>query len=139
VIVEYASVVSAVALLVSTITGAFGSHVAALPTRDAGALTAVSAGARAQHVSPAAARAVYKRAPYSKPVLKYLYTVGWIAGKKNAVSCLFARTQRGDTEREAAREMRKNAKLMRQLRRVHVSLQTAAKTLVAGIASACGG
>jgi hypothetical protein len=139
VIVEYASVVSAVALLISTISGAFGTTVRAFPTRDAAAVTAVNAAARAQHVSPAAARAVYKRAPYSKPVLKYLYTMGWIGGKKNAVSCLFARTDRESTEREAAREIRKNAKLVRQLRRVHVSLQTAAKTLVAGIASACGG
>ena len=136
-IVEYASVVSAVAVLVSTITGAFGGKVAALPTRDAGALTAVAAGANAQKVSAREARVVYKRAPYSKPVLKYLYTVGWIGGKKNALSCLFARTQRADTEREAAREIRKNAKLVRQLRRVRVSLQTASKTLVAGIASAC--
>jgi hypothetical protein len=137
VIVEYASVVSAVAVLVSTITGAFGGKVAALPTRDAGALTAVAAGAHAQKVSAREARVVYKRAPYSKPVLKYLYTVGWIGGKKNALSCLFARTQRVDTEREAAGEIRKNARLVRQLRRVHVSLQTASKTLVAGIASAC--
>jgi hypothetical protein len=138
VIVEYASVVSAVGLLISTITGAFGT-VAALPTRDAAALTAVSAGAKAQHVSPRTARSVYKHAPYTKPVLKYLYTMGWIGGKKNPASCLFARTDRPGTERDAVGEMRRSAKLVRHLRRVHVSLTTAARTLVAGIASACGG
>jgi hypothetical protein len=137
VIVEYASVVSAVGLLISTITGAFGHTLTALPTRDSAALTAVAAGAHSQKVSTHEAKAVYKRAPYSKPVLKYLYTVGWIGGKKSALSCLFARTQRDDTEREALREIRKNGRLVRQLRRVHVSLQTAARTVVAGIASAC--
>lgn len=139
VIVEYASVVSAVAVLVSTITGAFGQRLAALPTSQGTAIAAVDAGAKAQKVSGAQARAVYKRAPYSKPVLKYLYTIGWIGGKKSSLSCLFARTQRADTEREAAKEMRQNARLVRQLRRVHVSMATAARTLVAGIASACGG
>ena len=137
-IVEYASVVSAIALLVSTITGAFGT-LASLPTRDAAALTAISAGAKAQHVSPREARSVYKHAPYSKPVLKYLYAVGWIGGKKNPTSCLFARTDRSGTEHEAVVEMRKSAKLVRHLRRVHVSMTTAARTLVAGVASACGG
>jgi hypothetical protein len=137
VIVEYASVVAAIGVLVSTISGSFGQRLAALPTSNGTALTAVSAGARAQKVPPGEARAVYRQAPYKKPVLKYLYTVGWIGGKKSALSCLFARTQRDDTEREGLVEIRKKAKLVRQLRRVHVSLTTAAATLVRGIASAC--
>ena len=137
-IVEYAGVVSAISLLISTIAGTF-TGIAALPTRDANALTAVSAAAKAQHVSPRASRAVYKRAPYSKPVLKYLYTVGWIGGKKNAASCLFARTDPEGTTSDAVHEMRRSAKLVRHLRRAHVSVTTAARTLVAGVASACGG
>jgi hypothetical protein len=136
VIVEYASVVSAISLLLSTVAGLFGT-IAALPTKDATALTAISAGAKSQHVSPREARSVYKRAPYSKPVLKYLYTVGWIGGKKNAASCLFARTDPEGTTQDAIVEMRRSAKLVRHLRRVHVSITTAAKTLVAGIGSAC--
>jgi hypothetical protein len=139
VIAEYASVVAAMAVLVSTITGAFGQRLAALPTSNGTALTAVSAGARAQKVPAGAARAVYNKAPYKKPVLKYLYTVGWIGGKKSALSCLFARTSRDDTEQEALIEIRKNTKLARQLRSVHVPQPVAAETLVRGIASACGG
>jgi hypothetical protein len=139
VIAEYASVVAAMAVLVSTITGAFGQKLAALPTSQGSALTAVSAGARAQKLPAGAARAVYKRAPYKKPVLKYLYTVGWIGGKKSSLSCLFARSQRSETEQEALMEIRRNAKLVHQLRRVHVGLKAASTTLVSGIASACGG
>jgi hypothetical protein len=137
VIVEYASVIAAMSVLVSTITGTFGQRLAALPTTQANAVAAVTAGARSQKVSSAQARSVYKHAPYSKPVLKYLYTVGWIGGKKSAVSCLFARTMRSDTEKEALTEIRKNAKLVHQLRRAHVGLKLAATVLVRGIASAC--
>jgi hypothetical protein len=124
-------------ILASTLTGAFGQKLAVLPSSSASAISSVSVGAKAQHVPPAQARAAYKRAPYSKPVLKYLYAVGWIGGKKSAVSCLFARVSRKQTEQEALVEIRKNAKLSRQLAKRGVSKRTAATVLVAGIASAC--
>jgi hypothetical protein len=135
--VEYASIVSAMAVLAASLTGAFGQKLAVLPTSSATALSSVSAGARAQGVAPAGARAAYKRAPYSKPVLKYLYAVGWIGGKKSPVSCLFARVQPEETRAEAVGEIRKNRKLSAQLARRNVSKPMAAKVLVAGVASAC--
>jgi hypothetical protein len=135
--VEYASLVAAMAVLASTLTGAFGQKLAVLPSSSATALTSVSAGARAQGVPPAQARAAYRRAPYSKPVLKYLYAVGWIGGKKSPLSCLFARVQPEETRAEALAEIRKNRKLSRQLARRGVSKPMAAKVLVTGIASAC--
>jgi len=137
VIVEYAGLVSAMAILASTLSGAFGDRLAVLPTTSGGALSALSAGAKAQKVSPGEARAAYQRAPYSKPVLKYLYAVGWIGGKKSPLSCLFARLSRGETEGEALREIRKNAKLVAQLKRRKVPQKQAAAVVVAGIASAC--
>ncbi len=136
-VVEYASIVSAMAVLASTLAGTFGQKLAVLPTSTASAISSVSVGAKAQHVPPAQARAAYKRAPYSKPVLKYLYAVGWIGGKKSAVSCLFARVQPERTAQETLVEIRKNKKLSRQLAKRGVSKPTAAKVLVAGIASAC--
>ena len=135
--VEYASLVAAIAVLASTVGGAFGDKLATLPTTSGKALSALSAGAKAQNVAPREARAAYNRAPYSKPILKYLYAVGWIGGKKSALSCLFARTQRADTEREALGEIKKNPKLVRQLKRRGVGLKQAASVVVAGIASAC--
>lgn len=136
-IAEYASVVAAMSILVSAITGAFGKTVTALPTRDGTAVAAVSAGARSQGVSAAQARAAYKKAPYSKPVLKYLYAVGWIGGKKSAFSCLLAKDDAGGTQADALSEIRKNAKVVRALHRAHVGLKQAAMVLTRGIASAC--
>ena len=136
-IVEYASIVSAMAVLAATLSGAFGDRLAVLPTTSGGALSALSAGAKAQKLPAGEARAAYKRAPYSKPVLKYLYAVGWIGGKKSALSCLFARVSRGETEAETLREIRKNPKLVKQLKRRNVGQKQAATVVVAGIASAC--
>jgi hypothetical protein len=137
VIVEYASIVSAMAVLAATLSGAFGDRLATLPTTSGTALSSLSAGAKAHRVPAGEARAAYKQAPYSKPVLKYLYAVGWIGGKKSPLSCLFARVSRGDTEAETLREIRRNPKLVAQLRRRHVPQKQAASVVVAGIASAC--
>jgi hypothetical protein len=137
VIVEYAGIVSAVAVLAATLSGAFGDRLAVLPTTSAGALTAVSAGAKSQQVPVAEARAAYKRAPYSKPVLKFLYAVGWIGGKKSPLSCLFARVSRGETEAETLRELRKNRRLVSQLKKRKVPQKQAAAVVTEGIASAC--
>lgn len=136
-VVEYASLVAAMAMLTATLTGAFGQKLAVLPTSSASAIQLVSSGARFHKVPVGEARAAYNRAPYSKPVLKYLYAAGWIGGKKSPVSCLFARVSREKTEQEAVVEIRKNKKLAAQLKRRNVTLNTAATVLVAGIASAC--
>jgi hypothetical protein len=129
--------VSVMAVLAATLSGAFGQRLAILPTSSGTALSSLAAGAKAQNVPPGEARAAYKRAPYSKPVLKYLYAVGWIGGKKSALSCLFARVQRDETEAEALREIRKSPKLVRQLKRRDVPQKQAAEVVVAGVASAC--
>ena len=136
-IVEYASLVAAMAVLTASLTGAFGQKLSVLPTSSGAALSTLNAAAGAQKVPAGGARAAYKRAPYSKPVLKYLYAVGWIGGKKSPLSCLFARTQRSETEREALTEIKKNGKLVKQLSRVHVGQKLAASVVVTGIASAC--
>ena len=135
--VEYASLVAAMAVLASTVTGAFGQKLAVLPSSSGTALTALTAGSRAQGIPAAQARAAYKRAPYPKPVLKYLYAVGWIGGKKDPVSCLFARVQPEETAQEALAAIRENRKLVEAARARNVSKPAAAKVVVAGIASAC--
>lgn len=136
-IVEYAGIVSAMAILASTLSGAFGERLAVLPSTSGTAIAQVSAGARAHGVPPAQARAAYKRAPYSKPVLRYLYAIGWIGGKRSPLSCLFARVSPAETRVETRAEIRKNAKLVRQLKRRNVTQQRAAAVVAAGIASAC--
>jgi hypothetical protein len=136
VIVEYASIVAAVAMLTTTLS-AHGQKVAALPTSAGAAIQLVNSNARAQHVSAAAARAAYKRAPYRRPVLKYLYTAGWIGGTKQRASCIYVLGTTKDAQREAVSELRRNTKVARQLQRLQVPLRIGAAALVKGLASAC--
>jgi hypothetical protein len=139
VIVEYASIVSSMALLAAALSGAFGQKLAVLPTSSGIAISSISAGAKAQGVPAGEARAAYKRAPYGKPVLKYLYAVGWIGGKKNPLSCLFAKVSATETRTETIHQIRKTPRLAQQLKRRNISQKLAARVIVEGIASACPG
>ena len=136
-LVEYASLVAAMAVLTASLTGAFGQKLSVLPTSSGAAISGPNAAAGAQKVPAGGARTAYKTAPYSKPVLKYLFAVGWIGRKESPLSCLFARTQPKETEQEALTEIKKNPKLVKQLGRVHVGQKLAASVVVKGIASAC--
>ena len=81
--VEYAGILAAVSLMAITLTGAYGKNVSAVFESSGVGITAVTKAAKAQKVAPAGAKAAYKRAPYVKPAMKYLYALGWIGGTKN--------------------------------------------------------
>ena len=70
---------------------------------------------RRRRSPPAGAKTAYKRAPYTKPALKYLYALGWIGGTKNPGQCGLTLLGQDAAKEQAAREMRSNTKLMAQL------------------------
>jgi hypothetical protein len=135
--VEYISVTAAISLVALTLGSQLGGRIAVLPTSTATALELVATGARAEKVSVVKAKEAYRRAPYAKPTLRYLYAAGWIGGIKHQRSCLLTRFADGVAEDRATSEIRKNGKLARQLRKRGVSPRTAAKSLVRGVISAC--
>jgi hypothetical protein len=136
--VEYVGVLAAVSLLALTVGGQLGQRTAtSLPSTTTAALKLVAAGAKAQSVSVAGGRAAYKRAPYGKPVLRYLYAAGWIGGVKHRTSCLLTRVTQDSARGEAVAELRGTPKLMKQLRRRKVTADQAATALVDGVVSAC--
>jgi hypothetical protein len=136
-IVEYAGLVSAFALLAATLSGSYGQNVAAVFASGATGVSAVAKAARAEKVPPAQAKAAYMRAPYKKPALKYLYAMGWIGGAKNIGQCGLALLGQNAATRHTERQIRANPKLMTQLRKRAVSAGTAATALVKGVVSAC--
>ena len=79
----------------------------------------------------------YKRAPYAKPVLKYLYAMGWIGGMRNRGQCGLTLIGQDAARQQAKTEILGNRKLRTQLKRRGVTAVTAAKALVAGVVSAC--
>ena len=131
--VEYITVTAAVALVALSL----GGHLAALPTSDAAAIKLVTSGARAQKVPVGAAKSAFGRAPYKKPVLRYLYAAGWISGTKHRTSCLVTRISPRTAEERATGEIRGERKLRSQLRKLGVPPRTAAAALVKGVVSAC--
>lgn len=136
-IVEYAGLVSAFALLAATLSGSYGQNVAAVFASGATGVTAVGKAAHSQHVSSSGAKATYKRAPYTKPALKYLYALGWIGGTKNPGQCGLTLLAQDVAKDQTERQIRSNAKLMTQLRKRAVSVGSAASALVKGVVSAC--
>lgn len=136
-IVEYAGLVSAFALLAATLSGSYGQNVAAVFASGATGVSAVGKAARSQKVSPTQARAAYRRAPYRKPALKYLYAMGWIGGTKNPGQCGLTLLGQDAAKEQTVRQIRSSPKLMAQLRKRAVSAGTAASALVKGVVSAC--
>lgn len=135
--VEYAGIVAGIALLAATLTGAYGQSVTAVFASGTAGVAAAAKAAKAQKISPAGAKTAYDRAPYRKPVLKYLYALGWIGGTKNAGQCGLTLLGQDAAKDQAARELRANAKLVAQLKRRGVSVSTAANALTRGVVSAC--
>ena len=136
-IVEYAGIVAAISLLAATLTGAYGQNVAAVFASGSAGVTAATKAARAQGVPVAGAKAAYKRAPYTRPALKYLYALGWIGGMKNRGQCGLTLLGTDAAKEQATREIRQNRKLMTQLKKRAISARVAANALVSGVVSAC--
>lgn len=136
-IVEYAGIVAAFSLLAATLTGAYGQNVAAVFASGGAGVAAVTKAARAQGVPPAGAKAAYKRAPFAKPALKYLYAVGWIGGTKNIGQCGLTLLGTDAVKRHTERQIRANPKLLAQLKKRAISARIAAHALVVGVTSAC--
>src|SRR5262245_29251807 len=83
VFVEYAGILAAVSLMAITLTGAYGKNVEAVFNSSSVGVAAVGKAAKAQKVSQEGAKTAYRKAPYAKPALKYLYALGWIGGTRN--------------------------------------------------------
>jgi hypothetical protein len=137
VFVEYAGILAAVSLMAITLTGAYGRNVEAVFNSSSVGIAAVGKAAKAQKVSQAGAKTAYRKAPYAKPALKYLYALGWIGGMKNPGQCGLTLLGQGAAKDQATNDMRKNSKLVAQLKRRGVSVSAAATAVTKGVVSAC--
>jgi hypothetical protein len=135
--VEYAGILAAVSLMAISLTGAYGRNVSAVFNSSSVGITAVAKAAKAQKVSVAGAKAAYTRAPYKKPALRFLYGLGWIGGTKNLAQCGLTSLGPGAAKDAAVQDMRKNPKLVAQLKRRGISVSAAANAVTNGVVSAC--
>ena len=135
--VEYAGVLAAVTLMAVTLTGAYGRNVTAVFNTSSVGIAAVGKAAKAQKVSPAGAKTAYRREPYTKPALRYLYALGWIGGTSNLTRCGLTLLSPDAARDVATAQIRENAKLSAQLKRRGISAVSAATAVTKGVVSAC--
>ena len=135
--VEYAGILAAVSLMAISLTGAYGRNVSAVFDSSSVGIAAVAKAAKAQKVSVAGAKTAYRRAPYKKPALRFLYGLGWIGGTKNLAQCGLTSLGPGAARDAAVQDMRKNPKLVAQLKRRGISVSAAANAVTNGVVSAC--
>lgn len=136
-VVEYAGILAAVTLMAVTLTGAYGKNVTAVFQTSSVGIAAAAKAAKAQKVSPAGAREAYRRAPYRKNALRYLYALGWIGGARNPGHCGLTLIGEDAARQQATTEIRSNRKLVTQLKKRGVSAAVAARALTEGVVSAC--
>lgn len=135
---EYALVTAAVAsLAISIATIPEGKLAARLPTTAAKAQALVARDARTHGVSAAEAKRTLAKAPYRRAPLRYFYTAGWLDGRKDQTSCIFAKTTPGATTEEVTTGIRSNRTLVSRLARMQVTIAQAATAVVRGASSAC--
>jgi hypothetical protein len=132
--VEYATVAAALAMLASSLSGALGS---ALPSSDVKAASAVATIARSHHLAAPVARAAYAKAPYKRPALRYLYSVGWVSAASDLSSCEAAQVLGPDPTVAAAQALRGSPKTLAMLRAAHVSVGQAAAAIGRGTTDGC--
>jgi hypothetical protein len=110
---------------------------ARLPVTTNRATALVIQSAREARVPASQARAAFRRAPYARAPLRYLYAAGWITGRQAPYECVFAKATPEATRKELTSALRKDARLLNRLRRMSVTVAQAADALTKGTASAC--
>jgi hypothetical protein len=138
-VVEFASLLAAISMLASSLSGLQARILQRLAGSDTVAVQQAVLGSKASHVPPAGARAAYARAPYRKPALRYVYATGWVAGTKHQTACALAGLDDEGATSLVIKAIRKQPATMRQLRRLHLTAVQAANAFTRGFVSACGG
>ena len=133
--VEYASVLSAVSFFVASLTGVYGR---VLPTTTVRATALAASVAGSHHVSSAKARRAYAAAPYQKPALRYLYTVGWIGSAADLAACKAAQVLGPDPTAAATQSLEASPQALAVLRASHVTVAEAAAAIGRGTTDGCG-
>ncbi|MGL6279484.1 MAG: hypothetical protein ACRC50_08030 [Gaiella sp.] len=132
---EYALLTSAIALVV---VGALSGVARTLPATTSASTETVVLVARGAGVSPAEARRALQTSPYTRPSLRTLWGIGWVAGKRDPVTCAFARVGADVTRRAAVGALGTIESLPRTLRQAKVGRAAATTAVERGFRAACG-
>ena len=136
--VEFATLTAALSLLVTSL-GTLQQRVAErLVASNAVAVSQSIAQGRKAGVPARDVRAAYVKAPYRLPALRYVYSLGWIAGTRHKTMCVLARLDMPGTRAEMIGALRKSPQGLRVVHKLHLTIAQAGTAFSAGFVSACG-
>jgi hypothetical protein len=137
-VVELATLTAVISLLTTSL-GTLQQRVAErLVTSNAVAVSQAVGQGRRAGVPAAETRAAYVRAPYRLPALRYIYSLGWVAGTRHKTMCVLARLDIAATRTQVIDALRKSPQALRVVRQLHLTVQRAGTAFPAGFTSACG-
>ncbi|MDH4176522.1 MAG: hypothetical protein OEV72_03010 [Thermoleophilia bacterium] len=132
---EYALLTSTLALALGN---ALGGVSGALPATAKQVSVAVTKTALAANVPPAQARRALARAPYKRQSLRYLYAAGWIAGKRDRITCAFVQLNASAADAAARLALSRIPGRAKLLRRARLTERAARTAVARGFRAACG-
>ena len=135
--VELATIVASLSILTTSL-GTLQQRVAErLVTSNPVAISQAVVQGRKRGLSARDTRGAYARAPYRLPALRYVYSLGWIAGTGHKAMCVLARLDLPGTRAEMIDALRKSPQAFRVVRKLHLTITQAGAAFSAGFVSAC--
>ena len=132
---EYATLVGSLAALFSSLS--LLAHSIELPLNAVSGQAMAASLAHAHGVPGPAGKTAYANAPYRKPALKYLYSVGWVGAASNLPACHAALLLGGSPATAAAQALQQSPSLLARLRAAHVSTAQASAAVAQGFQAGC--
>jgi hypothetical protein len=132
---EYATLIGSLAALFSSLS--LVAHSISVPLTSVGGATMAAATAQSHGVSGPEGKAAYAKAPFRKPGLRYLYSVGWVGAASNIPACKAALLLGGNPEPAAAQALQNSPALLAKLRAARITPTQAATAIGRGFQDGC--
>jgi hypothetical protein len=132
---EYATLAGSLAALFSSLS--IVAHAISVPFTSLAGQAMAAATARSHGVSGPEGKAAYAHAPFQKPGLRYLYSVGWVGAASNLTACKAALVLGGSPVPAAAQALEQSPALLAKLRAAHISTTQASAAIGRGYQDGC--
>jgi hypothetical protein len=113
------------------------AHSISIPLTSVGAQALAASTASSHGVAGASGKAAYASAPFKKPALRYLYSVGWVGAASNVPQCKAALLLGPDPVTAAAQALQQSPTLLARLRKARITPSQAAAAIGRGYKDGC--
>src|SRR5262249_9580007 len=113
------------------------AHSISIPLTSVGAAAMAASTARSHGIAGASGKAAYASAPYKKPALRYLYSVGWVGAASNLTQCRAALVLGLDPVNAAAQALQQSPRLLARIRTARITSSQASVAIARGFQDGC--